>query len=830
MIFLCQEKTNAIEQIKEELFLKQQDNCIKTIDEQNDVSNSDSGIKNRENKKKSNSDIKTGENHQKRLSKPSLIFLQEQNSKQIPFLLEIFKDQTNPDCNDFVPILLTETATTILFNNKSFYCQTENQELFQEVVNKQTAYHKVVSTKVGNDNFIDHSVKTYIVAQKHCETQTDQRPIKESGAQIDSFDIDKEINSDSKSTKELEMAELMLHIQKELEANISNPFCMVQTDLESIIISSHGNQNDLLDEKKKIQNMKQSQKVGTKLLNDKGGVSSISSMKLQNNIGLTGANIHQENVAKNSKANNSNPDPLNKTSNLGKSNSYFQKTNQKSTNETFNDLNSSFRNLNKQQLLEREIKKFKEDLKGPLEHLILSENEHKIYHNDLFKNSLSLIEKVILQTTKKANFLTYCNQVSVEEESKGKNGALKPSFLKRQRMEDSEKEQVGSLKNLFSFKFQKVENQNVNVLQYNSWNNDLIAAGYGNARIVENKSSKGTLALWTSKNFNVPLRHYESDSPIMSLQFSKSSPNLLAAGTMKGSLKIYDIRRKTNLPIMCSDDLDELKHLESILEVDWIAKSQGRDDSTESLVSISSDGKLLEWTMKKTLEVSELKQITQSTNPYMKDQSELHSHNFRYSGGFSFDFNKKDPNIYIIATEDGIIHKCSKSYKEQYLESYYSHSGPIYRVRNNPFHQDVFLSCSADWSVRVWNSKSETPMFVLKSLDLFDEVLDCKWNPNCSTSFASACKDGRVEVWDLAFKNLDPIYTLPSDNKSKTCLEFSEKNPVMIIGNEFGEFECFRIHGYENMNISEAKQKEALDRIINLNYKTHEESQGPGGN
>jgi WD40 repeat protein len=491
-----------------------------------------------------------------------------------------------------------------------------------------------------------------------------------------------------------------------------------------------------------------------------------------------------------------------------------------------NDYGLGVKGYNRQQILEREVKKFKEDLKGPLGHLVMTESEVHVFQNQAFKESLGLVEKVVLQSNNKLNFLTYNNQVSAVEDNKGKGGALKPSFMKRQKADDSEKELTGSLKGLFTFKFDQFEGNQVNVLHYNPYNQDLIAAGYGNPRIVDGRSSNGALALWTVKNCNIPLRIYESESPVLSLKFSKNSPNLLAAGTAKGSLHIFDIRRKSNQPIMTSDDLDELKHLESILEVDWICKSQGRDDYSESLVSISGDGKLLEWSMRKTLDVAELKQVVHTSNPHLKDPNELHSHNFRYSGGFSFDFHRKDPNIYLVATEDGAIHKCSKSYKEQYLESYYGHSGPIYKVRNSPFHPEVFLSCSADWSIRVWNSRSENPLFALKSLDLFDEVLDCRWNPYCSTSFISGCKDGRVEVWDLALKNLDPIFTLKADGKAKTVLEFSEKSPVVLIGNEAGELQCHRIFGYENQTTDEAKQRDALDKIIAINLKNNEEANG----
>eukprot|EP00955_Chlamydomonas_euryale_P074466 362037-Chlamydomonas_euryale.AAC.2 len=39
----------------------------------------------------------------------------------------------------------------------------------------------------------------------------------------------------------------------------------------------------------------------------------------------------------------------------------------------------------------------------------------------------------------------------------------------------------------------------------------------------------------------------------------------------------------------------------------------------------------------------------------------------------AFDFSSRDERIYIAATEDGWIHRCSTSYSEQYLESYSGH-------------------------------------------------------------------------------------------------------------------------------------------------------------
>lgn len=67
------------------------------------------------------------------------------------------------------------------------------------------------------------------------------------------------------------------------------------------------------------------------------------------------------------------------------------------------------------------------------------------------------------------------------------------------------------------------------------------------------------------------------------------------------------------------------------------------------------------------------------------------------------------------------------------------------------------MSCSADWTCNLWNIKNadqNKPIHSFLSLDLFDEVMDIEWSPNISTVFASVCKDGRLELWDLEKHNL----------------------------------------------------------------------------
>jgi WD40 repeat protein len=103
-----------------------------------------------------------------------------------------------------------------------------------------------------------------------------------------------------------------------------------------------------------------------------------------------------------------------------------------------------------------------------------------------------------------------------------------------------------------------------------------------------------------------------------------------------------------------------------------------------------------------------LKSVSKTTSTGQANSSSFIS---RQSGGLCFDFHPKDSNIYIVGTEDGLIHRCSSSYNEQYLDSYNGHTRPVYKVRWSPFLNGVFLSCAADWTVRLWDQDEENDIF-----------------------------------------------------------------------------------------------------------------------
>lgn len=81
-------------------------------------------------------------------------------------------------------------------------------------------------------------------------------------------------------------------------------------------------------------------------------------------------------------------------------------------------------------------------------------------------------------------------------------------------------------------------------------------------------------------------------------------------GDSHGNIAIYNVRSSDSKPIAESKDLDG-KHSDIIWELQWVY----REGKGEFIISISGDGRIIEWSMKKGLEFTELKQLKRETNP-----------------------------------------------------------------------------------------------------------------------------------------------------------------------------------------------------------------------
>ena len=55
------------------------------------------------------------------------------------------------------------------------------------------------------------------------------------------------------------------------------------------------------------------------------------------------------------------------------------------------------------------------------------------------------------------------------------------------------------------------------------------------------------------------------------------------------------------------------------------------------------------------------------------------------------------------------MHRCSVTYSEQYLATYAGHMGPVTALQWCPFRPSLFLSASADWTLKLWEEGQVGP-------------------------------------------------------------------------------------------------------------------------
>lgn len=365
-----------------------------------------------------------------------------------------------------------------------------------------------------------------------------------------------------------------------------------------------------------------------------------------------------------------------------------------------------------------------------------------------------------------------------------------------------------ALDRLWGYQCHMTKGRNVSCLAWNKDNPDILAVGYG--QFEYNKQKGGLVCCWSIKNPEFPERFFITESGVTAVDFSKAHANLLAVGLHNGTIAIYNVRNTTNEPILDSFEA-EGKHTGPVWQLNWIEKERGSgDERSEVLVSISTDGRVTQWSIRKGFESYDLMKLkrvaTKTMQGKVKKTEALIS---KHAGGLCFNFHAKDSNIYLAGTEDGHIHKCSCSYNEQYLDSYHGHTGPVYKIQWSPFAQDVFLSCSGDWTVRLWHQDRTSPVITFHSST--KSVPDLCWSPRSSTVFACV-NEGAIEIWDLSQSVLDPIIINTPHNGAKlSSVAFSPNADCVLVGDAEGAVQVIEL---KSMPQPPQQQAEALLKVI----------------
>lgn len=432
----------------------------------------------------------------------------------------------------------------------------------------------------------------------------------------------------------------------------------------------------------------------------------------------------------------------------------------------------------------------------------------KILKLDSMKKNLFILERAIMQNIFHPKQAAYRGLPPVSDSSKDADVGK----------EENEIKLGANLARLWAYSCSLTRGKRVNSLTWNKANKDLLAVGYGNYGSSE--KDDGLVCCWSLKNPEYPERVYRLHSAVTAIDFSSEFPNLLAVGLYDGGIAILNVRSTTDSSVLDSFD-SHGKQSGPIWQLRWIYRDMGtgEDKGGEVMVSSSADGRVTQWSIRKGFEYQDLmklkkmnisKQIGKS--PAKGEGKKGDALISRYVAAMCFDFHPSDGNLYLAATEEGNIHKCSCSYNEQFLETYAAHSGPVYKVIWCPFLADAFISCSADWSIRIWHQDRPVPSITLQSAQ--EAVHDIDWSPKSATVIG-AVNDTQVEIWDLSYSTLDPLIVNVSvdSNLKLTSIIFSLDADTVLVGDSEGNVTVFQLRA---MPPTSPQQTGILSKIIQI--------------
>lgn len=327
----------------------------------------------------------------------------------------------------------------------------------------------------------------------------------------------------------------------------------------------------------------------------------------------------------------------------------------------------------------------------------------------------------------------------------------------------ADEEEVGpqKVKKLFSFFYAPlIQGRAVTAMAWNSVNTDILAVSYGRVDFnldvnthklgtaVDEELQGGLVLFWSLRNPEYPEKILRTKQPVTSLDFSRFSPMLLAVGCYNGDVMVFDVKREGvdwGKPKETSTSIPG-GHVEPVWQIKWVSKGS---DRLENVVSISTDGEVLQWDLKKGLSVQTLMSLKRGGlgDGWIS----------RQAAGLTFDFMPGDPTTYFVGAEEGGVHKCSVSYNEQYLETYEGHEGPVYRLRCSNRWPNIFLSCSSDWNLKLFHVRNKKPVLTMRCSGSEEAITDTVWCPGNATVFASVTETGQLQIWDLSVSSIDPV-------------------------------------------------------------------------
>jgi dynein intermediate chain 1 len=352
---------------------------------------------------------------------------------------------------------------------------------------------------------------------------------------------------------------------------------------------------------------------------------------------------------------------------------------------------------------------------------------------------------------------------------------------------DEFREGQGTLLPLWKFNTENSKKMSVTSTTWSNQYSDLFACGYGSFNF--SKQSSGALMMYSCKNPSHPEYSFLTDSGVMSIDIHTDKENYICVGFYNGDVAVFNLSNGSTGPEFRNNVASGGKHTDPVWQVKWQPNNL---DGLMNFCSVSGDGNINNWVLVKNelmcTNVVGLKNINSISD--LDDQLATHS----LASGTALAFHPTDNNLFLAGTEEGKVFKCSSSYKSRYLDVLPAHHMTVEAIKWSPFHSDVFMTCSQDWFLKVWDHNfPKQPLFVF---ELGAAVGDCAWANHSATVFSAVTNDGKVHVFDLSANKYDSLVSQVVTNKKKTKLtsvQFNPMDPILCVGDDRGNVTTLKL-------------------------------------
>lgn len=313
--------------------------------------------------------------------------------------------------------------------------------------------------------------------------------------------------------------------------------------------------------------------------------------------------------------------------------------------------------------------------------------------------------------------------------------------------DDSEGRRVKRLCEFYDERYGK--NRSITDVDWSPKYPELSCASYNKNPAALNEPD-GIVAVWNMHLLERPEFVFHSQSDVLSVTFSPFHSNLIFGGTYSGQILLWDTRSK-HLPVL-KTPLSAAGHTHPVYAMQMVGTQ-----NAHNLITSSTDGTVCSWLVDMLAQPQETLELVHA------------GHNKTGEVAITtLNFPDNETTTFWVGTEEGNVYQANrydragaKAGLNQY-DVYKGHSGPVMGLHFHPLHgpvdfSDLFLTCSVDWTVKLWRAKSlakpSTSANVVAPLYSFDEaddyVYDVKWHPAHPAVFGSVDGSGKFDLWNL---------------------------------------------------------------------------------